>query len=231
MRLCYKDRPRTWHIAKGMLITLALCCAAMMGFFAKTQAKAAENVPKVVKAQLASARDLEIYWDQEVVGGNLPSSFTVTVDGKEMAITDKDWIWDDETNSWVPGGIVCYNTRNSYYPDNPEQWKTSISLPKQIAAISSLPVGKLEVEGLPEIKVQIKENSVHNKSGAYVPQQTITVDTYEPFYQQEVRLECGVRVLGSKNVRKEAMDKAAEMLEVILADKELAARKIGRAHV
>ena len=57
-----------------------------------------------------------------------------------------------------------------------------------------------------------------------MPGQTITVDAYEPFYQQEVKLGCGVRVLGSKAVRPQAMTKAAEMLEVILANETLAKR-------
>ena len=202
-----------------MLLSLALVFGLLMPF----HAEAAGNEPSVVKAQLASARDIEIYWDQKVVGADAAASFAVTVDGKKIEITKEPWIWDEESWSWLPGGIVCYTTRNSFYPDNPDQWKTSICLPKEIPAVSGLPVGKKDAV-LPEIKVEIKAGSIRNEAGAYVPQQTVTVDTYEPFYQQEVKLGCGVRVLGSKKVRPEAMGKAAEMLEVLLANKAVAKR-------
>ena len=223
MKQCSKN---FWHLGRkkcsrgvSILLSLALVFGLLMPF----HAEAAGNEPSVVKAQLASARDIEIYWDQKVVGADAAASFAVTVDGKKIEITKEPWIWDEESWSWLPGGIVCYTTRNSFYPDNPDQWKTSISLPKGIPAVSGLPVGNKDAV-LPEIKVEIKAGSIRNEAGAYVPQQTVTVDTYEPFYQQEVKLDCGVRVLGSKKVRPEAMGKAAEMLEVLLANKAVAKR-------
>ncbi len=208
-------------------LSMLLCLALVFGMLMPFHAEAAGNEPSVVKAQLVSARDIEIYWDQKVIGADAAASFTVTVDGKKVEITKEPWIWDEESWSWLPGGIVCYTTRNSHYPDNPDQWKTSISLPKAISAVSGLPVGKKDV-ALPEIKVEIAADSIRNEAGAYVPQQTVTVDVYEPFYQQEVKLDCGVRVLGSKNVRPEAMAKAAEMLKIILAN-EAVAKRMGDA--
>ena len=205
------------------LLCLAMAVGMLSGIFAPQSVEAAEDVPSILKAQLVSERDLEIYWDQKVVGADAAASFTVTIDGKAVELSKEPWIWDEESWSWLPGGIVCYSTRNSHYPNNPDQWKTSISLPKAISAVSNLPVGDKNAV-LPEIKVQITPNCIRSEAGTYVPGQTITVDAYEPFYQQEVKLGCGVRVLGSKAVRPQAMTKAAEMLEVILANETLAKR-------
>ncbi len=205
------------------LLCLAMAVGMLSGIFAPQSVEAAEDVPSILKAQLVSERDLEIYWDQKVLGADAAASFTITIDGKAVEISKEPWIWDEESWSWLPGGIVCYSTRNSHYPNNPDQWKTSISLPKAISAVSNLPVGDKNAV-LPEIKVQITPNCIRSEAGTYVPGQTITVDAYEPFYQQEVKLGCGVRVLGSKAVRPQAMTKAAEMLEVILANETLAKR-------
>ena len=205
------------------LLCLAMAVGMLSGIFAPQSVEAAEDVPSILKAQLVSERDLEIYWDQKVLGADAAASFTITIDGKAVEISKEPWIWDEESWSWLPGGIVCYSTRNSHYPNNPDQWKTSISLPKAISVVSNLPIGDKKAV-LQEIKVQINPNRIRSEAGAYVPGQTITVDAYEPFYQQEVKLDCGVRVLGSKAVLPEAMTKAAEMLEVILANETLAKR-------
>lgn len=53
---------------------------------------------------------------------------------------------------------------------------------------------------------------------------TVAVEKYEPFYTQVRTLDCGVKVLGSAKVREAAMDKAKEMLEVLLANETVANR-------
>ena len=82
-----------------------------------------------------------------------------------------------------------------------------------------------DLTSLPEIKIAIKGNVIKGKTtNSFVPEQTVAVEKYEPFYTQERTLECGVKVLGSAKVREAAMDKAKEMLEVLLANETVANR-------
>lgn len=77
---------------------------------------------------------------------------------------------------------------------------------------------------LPEIKVTVKGNAVKNTGGIYADGAVISVDTYIPFYQKLRTLDCGVKVLGSETVSDAAMDKAKEMLEVVLYNQDMADR-------
>ena len=183
----------------------------------------AEDIPTVVKAQLINSQDIEIYWSEDVTGvgwvesqnvdGRLvmqEQNYAVSVEGKNNPIHYYYW---EEYNT-EDKGIVYYNTRNDYYPQNPENHKTTLRLSQPIADLSSLP----------EIRVTIKGDKIRSKSGALVPEQTIVVSQYEPFYQKEIMLDCGVKVLGTANVRQDAMTTAEAMLKVILANKEIAKR-------
>lgn len=75
---------------------------------------------------------------------------------------------------------------------------------------------------LPEIKIAIKGNVIKSKTtNSFVPEQTVAVEKYEPFYTQERTLECGVKVLGSAKVREAAMDKAKKCWRFFLPMKRL----------
>lgn len=193
-----------------------------MGLFF-SQGVHAENAPTVVKAQLINSQDIELYWSEDVDGAGWVESqyengmivmqeqnYSVTVNGKNNPIHYYCW---QEYNS-EDKGVVYYNTRNDFYPKNPDNHKTTIRLSEPITNLSNLP----------EIKVTIKGNKIKSKTGVFVPEQTITVSEYEPFYQQEIILECGVKIVGTANVRQEAMTTAEAMMKVILANKDIAKR-------
>ena len=169
-----------------------------------------DEAPMIVKAQMINSTDLELYWNQEVTGADDEKNFSITVDGRENKIYSYTW----EEYNYTQKGIVYYNPKSSENPDGFDAPKTSIRLTDQIT----------DLENLPEIKVTVLGGKIKNNSGKYAEAQVINVDTYEPFYQQEIIMDCGVRILGSKNVRPEAMDKAEEMLEVILANEQIAKR-------
>lgn len=206
---------------QGMMVFLLTLFAALCF---QANAKAADSAPTVVKTQLINNRDIEIYWSEEMSGAGWVQSqyvgnklvkqeqnFSVTVDGIERELDY--WCFEDAGNYEIRG-VVYYNTRNSFYPNNPSIPKTTLRL--------STPV---DLNNLPEIKVTIKGNKVKGvSSDVYVPEQTVTVKDYVPFYQKERVLDCGVKVLGSAKVSDEAMDKAKEMLEVLLANDTIANR-------
>lgn len=206
-----------------MVLFIGLC------FSADASAADGSAVPTVTKAQLINSRDIEIYWSEDVTGAGWIESryvnnklikqeqnFSVTVDGVQK---DIDYWCFEEYNNYENKGIVYYNGRNEYYPDNPDTHKTSIRLAEPIA----------NLKNLPEIKVIVKGNKIKGKSsGNYVPEQAVSVDNYEPFYQKERTLDCGIKVLGTGKVRDEAMDKAKEMLEIILKN-EAVAKRMGDA--
>lgn len=186
------------------------------------EAHAAE-APTVVKAQLINDQDIELYWSEDVVGAGWVEStyennmivmqgqnYSVTVNGKNNPIHYYCW---QEYNS-EDKGVVYYNTRNDYYPKNPDDHKTTIRLSEPVTNLTNLP----------EIKVTIKGDKIRSKSGVSVPEQTVAVTKYEPFYQKEITLDCGVKIRGTANVRQDAMTTAESMLKVILANKEIAER-------
>ena len=197
----------------------------VMAFCFHIDVKAADTVPTVEKVQLINSQDIEIYWSEEMSGAGWVESqfvgdklvkqeqnFSVTVDGTQRELNY--WCFEDAGN-YEYKGVVYYNTKNSFYPDNPDCPKTTLRLAEPITNLNSLP----------EIKVTIKGNKVKGRlSDTYVPEQTITVNDYVPFYQKERTLNCGVKVVGTAKVRDEAMDKAAEMLEVLLAKQDIANR-------
>lgn len=210
----------------SVLLSFVMVFGVVFELLLPCTVNAAENAPTIIKAQIINDRDIELYWSEEVTGADTPGSFQITVDGVKNDIrTVSDWEWNDQTNrwDWISSGIVYYNSRNSYYPNNPDQAKTSFTLKNGIASLKNKEVGDLNAT-LPKIEVKIAGNSIRNAAGTYMPEQTVIVDTYEPLYQQEAKLDCGVRVLGTKKVRPEAVTKAAEMLEVILANPEVAKR-------
>lgn len=208
-----KTRQRIVHIFFGLSISLSLFFYSVGSDTGEIYAQAFETqgseAPMVVKAQMINDRDMELYWNQEVTGADDESSFSVTVDGKENKIYSYTWDY-----YYTEKGIVYYNPKSSENPDGFDTPKTSIRLTDPIS----------DLENLPDIKVTIAAGKIKNKKGTYASAQTVTVDAYEPFYQQEVVMDCGVRILGTKNVRPEAMTKAKEMLEVILANKTIADR-------
>lgn len=210
---------RTWMFFVIFLISLCF----------SENAKAAGSPPTIEKIQLINDRDIEIYWSEEMEGAGWVESkrldnhqverqeqnYTVTVDGREQEFEYYYWYYEEEGYEYEYKSIVYYNERNSFYPDNPDIPKTTLRLTEPVS----------DLDNLPEIKVSIKGNKIKAKSsGVYVPEQMLTVTDYVPFYQKERVLDCGVKVTGTAKVRDEAMDKAAEMLKVILANETLANR-------
>ncbi|MEY8392835.1 InlB B-repeat-containing protein [Lachnospiraceae bacterium 45-W7] len=192
--------------------------------FLFSQEVRAQNAPTVVKARLINSQDIELYWSEDVSGAGWVESknsngkpvmqqqnYSVTVDGRDNPIYY--YCWEEYGNAEYKG-VVYYNTRNQYYPKNPDYHKTTIRL--------SQPIQNLE--NLPEIEVTIKGNKIKNKSGTAAAEQTVKVSEYEPFYQKEITLDCGVKIFGTAKVREEAMTKAEAMLKVILANKTVAER-------
>ncbi len=187
-------------------------------------AKAADNVPTILKVQLINDRDIEIYWSEDMTGAGWVESqyvdgkivkqeqnYSVTVDGKDSPIYYYCW----EYYNSEAKGVVYYNGRNSFYPRNPDSPKTTIRLERPITNLTNLP----------DIKVTVKGNKVKGKSSnAYVPEQTVSVKDYVPFYQKERKLDCGVRILGTAKVRDEAMDTAEAMMKVLLSNNTIAQR-------
>ncbi len=204
---------------------LAFLLLLLMAFGFNVSVKAADTVPTVEKIQIINSQDIEIYWSEEMSGAGWVESqlagnklekqeqnFSVTVDGTQRELNY--WCFEDAGN-YEYKGVVYYNTKNSFYPDNPDCPKTTLRLAEPIT----------DLNNLPEITVTIKGNKVKGKlSDAYVPQQTLTVNDYVPFYQKERTLNCGVKVVGTAKVLDEAMDKAAEMLDVLLAKEDIASR-------
>ncbi len=200
----------TWKCRRFLSILLLfalIICAPDLKL--KADAKN-DEAPMVIKAQMINDTDMELYWNQEVTGADDELNFIITVDGKEDKIYSYTW----EDYNYTEKGIVYYNPKSSENPDGSDTPKTSIRLTDPIE----------DPNNLPDIKVTVSGGSIKGESGIYAPEQVITVDTYEPFYQQEIVMDCGVRILGSKNVRPEAMSKAEEMLEVILANEQIADR-------
>lgn len=202
-----------------------------MGFCFSISVKAADN-PTITKAQLINSQDIELYWSEEMEGAGWVESqyendrpvkqeqnYSITVDGAEKEIYYDYYFWEEYNVGTEYKGVVYYNERNSNYPENPDIPKTTIRLREPIS----------DLNNLPEIKVTVKGNKVKAKtSGAYVPEQTISVKDYAPYYQKERTLGCGVKVLGSAKVQDDAMDIAKEMLEVLLAN-EAVAKRMGDA--
>lgn len=168
--------------------------------------EAASDKPKVVEARLINSRDIELYWSQEVTGAGPQDEehFTVTVGGVDNPLY----------NSWYEGPIVYYNQ------------KTSIRLKNPIQKIEQMgEIEKLQTSTeLPEIKVTVKGEAVKNAGGVFADEAVITVGSYIPFYRKQRTLACGVKVLGSETVSDAAMDKAKEMLEVVLNNQQMAER-------
>lgn len=186
--------------------------------------QAADSVPSIIKAQLINNQDIELYWSEEVtdagwvesknVNGSLvmqEQNYSVTVDGIENPIYY--YCFADQGN-YEYKGVVYYNTRNSHYPQNPDSPKTTIRLTNPIENLNNLP----------EIKVTIKGDKMKSSSGVSVPEQTITISTYQPFYQKQITLDCGVKILGTAKVKEEAMTTAEAMLKILLANPEIANR-------
>lgn len=209
---------------KGQCMLFLFLLVLSAGLLFSQKAQAADNVPTILKAQLINNQDIELYWSEEVTGAGWVESqyvdgklvvqeqnYFITVDGVNNPIYY--YCWEDYGNSEYKG-VVYYNTRNSYYPKNPDNHKTTIRLSQPIS----------DTENLPEIKVTMKGNKIKSSSGVFVPEQTITVTDYVPFYQKEITLDCGVRILGTANVRQEAMVTAESMMKVILANETIAKR-------
>ena len=207
-----------------------LFAAALMVFCFSIHVKAADGVPAVEKVQLINDRDIEIYWSEEVTGAGWVDSrrvgselvrqeqnYTVTVNGKIRELYYGYWRYPEYDNYEIEEkGVVYYTQRDdTYFPDYNANPKTTLRLAEPIEDLTSLP----------EIKIAIKGNVIKGKTtNSFVPEQTVAVEKYEPFYTQERTLECGVKVLGSAKVREAAMDKAKEMLEVLLANETVANR-------
>lgn len=199
----YKKR-----IANSFII-IALICYIILPPLTVTGAETQGDVPMIIKAQMINNRDMELYWNRDVTDADNEEYYSITVNGKENKIYSYSW-----GSYYTEKGIVYYNPKSSMNPDGADAPKTSIRLSDPIS----------DPNNLPDIKVNITGNKIKDKSGNYAPVQTVTVDTYDPFYQQEIVLDCGVRILGTKNVMPDAMTKAEEMLEVILANEQIATR-------
>lgn len=206
-----KDR-KPMHHAAGLLPCL-LFLAGLLSCAGPMAARAGEAAPEIVKAQLINSRDIELYWSEEVEGADQGGSFSVTVDGKANPIYSHAW-----SETFEEKGIVYYNPRSPEHPSHPDEPKTSIRLTDAIA----------DVGNLPDIQVKVAGGRIRNAAGIFAGEQVVAVSAYEPFYRQEIRLDCGVRVLGSKNADPAAMEKAREMLEAIL-DSPAMARRMGSA--
>lgn len=201
--------------------------AFFMGICFSISVEAADT-PTITKAQLINSQDIELYWSEEMEGAGWVESqyendrpvkqeqnYSITVDGAEKEIYYDYYFWEEYNVGTEYKGVVYYNERNSNYPDNPDIPKTTIRLKEPIA----------DLNNLPEIKVTVKGDKMKAKSsGIYAAEQTITVKDYVPYYQKERKLDCGVKVLGSAKVQDDAMDKAKEMLEVLLANDAVAKR-------
>lgn len=200
----FRNKSRKW--------LLIVCFIFLMGCSFRMDAYAADakQEPYVTEAKLISNQDIELYWSEAVTGADAMAAFSITVDGVNNPIYYYTW----EEYNYTEKGIVYYSPRSLEYPDNPDTPKTSIRLSKPISDLTNLP----------EINVKIAGNSIKNNKGSYVSEQTVTVSKYDAFYQQEVILDCGVKILGTAKVRPEAMTKAKEMLEIVLANEKVAKR-------
>ncbi len=198
---------------KKNLYGLFLFCLALLPVFVlRLDVNAADTkmVPYVTQAKLISNQDIELYWSEAVTGADEQENFSVTVDGKVNPIYSYTW----EEYNYTEKGIVYYSPKSQEYPNNPDTPKTSIRLTYPISNLSDLP----------DIKVEIAADKISNKTGNCAAEQTVAVTEYDAFYQQEITLDCGVKIVGTKQVRSEAMTKAKEMLEVILANSVIAER-------
>ena len=121
----------------------------VMAFCFHIDVKAADTVPTVEKVQLINSQDIEIYWSEEMSGAGWVASqfvgdklvkqeqnFSVTVDGTQRELNY--WCFEDAGN-YEYKGVVYYNTKNSFYPDNPDCPKTTLRLAEPITNLNSLP--------------------------------------------------------------------------------------------
>lgn len=220
------------RVAAGRVETLMwiMSAAFLMVFCFSIHVKAADEIPVIEKVQLINDRDIEIYWSEEVTGAGWVESqrigselvkqeqnYTVTVNGEARELYYGYWRYPEYDNYEIEAkGVVYYTQRDdTYHPNYDANPKTTLRLAEPIADLTNLP----------EIKIAIKGNVIKGRTtDAFVPAQTVSVEKYEPFYTQERTLDCGVKVLGSAKVREAAMDKAKEMLEVLLANQTVANR-------
>lgn len=158
----------------------------------------AASQPTITATRLINEQDIEIYWSEDVQNADEESNFSVKVDGVENPIYSYTW----EEYNYTEKGIVYYNN------------KTSIRMTNPISDVSDLP----------DIEITIAGNKIKNRQGNYVEAQTVKVTEYRSFYQKEIELDCGVRILGAESVSDEAVNKAKEMLEVLLSNEEIADR-------
>ena len=200
----------------GMILGVCILSGVSVNAADTAQTDTTKDTPVITKAQMISDCDIELYWSEAVTegAGNTPAkdidNFSVTVDGQPAEIYQYTW----EEYDYSEYGIVYYSPKNDQYPNNPDTPKTSIRITDPVS----------DVNDLPEIKVTVKADKIKGKSGKYAKAHTIEVKDYKAFYQKKITMDCGVKIWGTAKVKSEAMTKAKEMLEVILANKEVAKR-------
>lgn len=172
--------------------------------------------PEIMEARLINSRDIELYWNQEVTGAGTgdDDNFSVTVDGVDNPIYFYSYTWEEEDYTYTEEGIVYYNKKTSIRLENPIDKIERMSETEKLK----------DCYDLPDIQVTVKGNVVKNADGVYADETKVAVDEYRPFYQKLRALECGVKIFGAETVSETAMDKAKEMLEVILSNQALAER-------
>lgn len=180
-----------------------LFLAVIVLLFATRPVQAAGTEPSVEKAVLINEYYIELHWNTDVTGAGERSSYNVKIDGERVDLPQNDHRYGcDGTYIYTGNGVLYYDR------------KTTICLDSAIT----------DFHDLPRIEVEIAGNKIKDEAGNYAPQQIIPVDTYEPYYTQEIAMDCGVKILGSAHVRPEAMKKAEEMMQIILANEKIAKR-------
>ena len=140
---------------RGKWGVLAMLLTFFIGFCLSMNVKAAD-VPTITKVQLINSTDIEIYWSEEVDGAGWVESqyvnnklvkqeqnYSITVDGTDNPINY--WYWEEYGQEHK--GVVYFNERNVYFPENPDIPKTTVQLMYPIENLTDLPEIKLTIKG------------------------------------------------------------------------------------
>ena len=162
-----------------------------------------KRIPKIEKAVLIDSRRIEVYWNTQMRGADDEKNFKVYFEGEEIPLVH--WRLIDD---WGYGTVY-----------QKEHLRTTISLEKEV-----------DVEKADKIVLCVSDK-VTDLMDVSVPADKKWEVTYEPHYTQEFTGKCGVKVRASKRVKADTLEKAAELVDIMLEKIPQVAAKLQERNV